>query len=194
MKNILKYTAILAAIIINSASLISKTSNNNVNQKFQLQLIVNNNTWDVNGENVANWPTTDIIWFYFDVTIDNITYDDNEFVSQNINNSNFNSNFHTGFGTTNVNKYPDIFWTNSNSELTLYTLNLDPSSTNTKINFTFGIFRDPYHYQNTYANNYLYDFHKTYSDNKNNGTKLIINANGDWGSNTANWGFQYYKF
>ena len=40
----------------------------------------------------------------------------------------------------------------------------------------------------------MYDFHKTYFDNKNNGTKVIINTNGDSTTNTANWEYQYYKF
>ena len=197
MKKLIMFMMTLVVIttsFIGLQNLTNKKIKNSSSQQFQLQLAIVNNTQDVNGRKFTNWENKDIVWFYFDIAIDDITYGDNEFVSQNINNYNFNSNFHSGFGTTNINNYPDIFWTNLNTEVILYTFNLDPKRTGAIINFTFGIFYNPYHYQNICVNNYLYNFYKTYYDTKNNGTRLTIYANGGWGSNTADWEFEYYKF
>ena len=60
--------------------------------------------------------------------------------------------------------------------------------------FIFGIYVGGFHYQNTAANNYQYNFRDEYNKTGNNGTRLVINANGGWTTNTANWGLQYYKF
>ena len=155
-----------------------------------MQLIINNRTSDVNG-NIINSDAFGgfYAWFYLDIKIDNNSYNCDNFYK--------NSNFHRYVIQDNnpiYAGYQDLFWTNPYTIVNLLTLNLDPSRTGIIINFTFGIFDGRFHYQNTYVSNYLYNFHKTYSDTKNNGTKLVINANGGWGSNTANWEFQYYKF
>ena len=194
MKKLIMPITVIATIIAsfaNMQNLINKKLNDN--PTFQLQIIVNNQTSDINGQKIFVKKQA---WFYLDLSIDNITYNDNNFIHQNINNSDFKSNFHSDLGSGNIYNYPDVFWTTPSSELTLYTItfNAIKSIDNTYINFTFGIFADNYHYQNTQANNYQYNFRKTYFNTKNNGTKIVINANGGWGTNTANWAFQYYKF
>ena len=149
---------------------------------YQFQLVINNKTSDVGGKNINTWTFGSAwIWFYLDLTINNVVYDNTNFKKENLN----NSNFHDGYSFNNTNfNYHDVFWTTPNSKVTLYTLNINKikSINNLNINFTFGIFASIFHYQNTQANNYQYNFRKTYSNTKTNGTKLVINANGDWGN------------
>ena len=191
-KIIMLFTTLVTTIasFTNIKNLTNKTTITNDDQKFQLKLIINNETNDVNGKRMNAYIGWLKAYFYLDITIDGKVYNGNK-------NSGFNtadSNYHP-FTPENgqLNSYWDVFWTNPNTLLNLITLNLDPDRTGVIINFTFKIY-DGFHYQNTEANNYVYNFHKTYSDNQNNGTELIINSNGSWGSNTASWEFQYYKF
>ena len=165
------------------------TNNPAKEMSYQLQLVINNQTEDINGKNINLHPALFLAWFYLDIKINSINYNDDSFIN-NTKKEN-NNDFH--YQNRDYN-YNDIFWTTPNKQTSILTLNLDPRLNQVRLNFTFGIFANQAHYQNTCANNYLYDFHKTYFDTKNNGTKLIINANGDWTTNTANWGFQYYKF
>ena len=94
----------------------------------------------------------------------------------------------------------DVFTTDKNTTTTLYSMILYSSLDYLTLDFTFGTFYSPvgavwYHSQLTLANNYNYNFYKAYVENDyDNGTKLVINANGGDGANNANWKFQYYKF
>ena len=153
---------------------------------YQLQLVINNKTTDINGNPIGYadgfiaWFYLDLSIFYLDLSINGKSYNATDFQKS----PSFHRSVKDFDGESIQAYYPDIFWTNINAI----------KSTNTIcINFTFGIF-DVFHYQNTCANNYLYNFYKAYFDTKSNGAKLIINSYGGWGSNTANWGFQYYKF
>ena len=191
MKKIITFIMILATIttsFVDVQILNNKKATSNDNQKFQLQLVINNQTSDVNGSFMGLADGT-VFWYYLDLKIDSTSYYVANFPKTSL--------LHTSVkgydGATLPAEYPDLFWTNSGSSATIFTLNLDPNKTGIVINFTFGIF-EICHYQNTYANNYLYNYWKIYSNTGYNGTKLIINSYGGWGSNTANWAFQFYKF
>ena len=75
---------------------------------------------------------------------------------------------------------------------------MDPTLPVVKIDFTFGTYYSVglwwQHAQLTLANNYQYNFIDEYNKTKNNGTKLIINAYGSTGANSANWELKHYKF
>ena len=186
-------TLIMVSVItitkfINMQNLNNKKINNNFIPSLQLQIIINNETSDVIGAPINIFNANTIIWFYLDITLDDKTY-----YQSNFNNGSFNTKAYTNDGKEINAPYQDTFWTDMNKLSDLITLNLDPNRTGIIINFTFGVF-DGFHYQLISVNNFLYNYNGIYINTHYNGTKLIINANGGWGSNTANWGLQFYKF
>ena len=159
-------------------NLISKKLKNNFDLTFQIQLLINNYA-----NNITS-PT----YFYLDFNFDGKAYNNNNFISQNKDNTFFSKDFHAG-------NYDDTFTINANSSVTLYTWTftqpinhpIDP----VKWEFKFGTFTGIFHYQLTSTNGvYVYD----YSSHFYNGTRIVVNAYGSASANIANWGLKYYKF
>ena len=187
MKKLILPIMILMTMITNFVNL--QNSNNkhltlNNAPRFELKVAVNNQT--------SNVGVLQLVCFYLDITVNGIAYNNNNF-DNDPNLQKFNKKPIYG------QKGLDIFIVNPNTEATLITTDLDPSLDFATIDFSFGTFYSPlghvwYHAQLTMAYKYQYNFYKTYVNTTNNGTKVVINANGSDGANSANWGFHYYKF
>ena len=179
-----KFTiAIMAlATMIASSKNMQNLGNKKINDndpKFQLQLVIVNNT-----ENVSLDNSDYITSFYLDIAINGITLTTKDFNNVDLDKVPYN--------------YNDTFRTEQTTK-TIYTLNLTPSSKHVHFNFHFGTLWQPTIFP-VYAHSELcnasidYYFYKVYNYTKNNGTQIVITANGYGGNNNANWQLEFYKF
>ena len=193
MKRITMIAMGLATIIASSTS-----SLNSINKqvksdpaptKYQLQLVVYNNTWNI--------PSMALTKFYLDIEINGTTYNCNDFQKYN----NDKDDLVTFLNTpTNHGGGNDVFIINSWAEVVLYSIDLNPKLCPAVWRFTFGTYYASLfggvwmHSQLTFADNYQYNFIDEYNKTKNNGTQIYITAGGDTGSNNASWTLKYYSF
>ena len=192
MRKILISAISLAAIIISGMNLTNKQniSSPDPNLPFQFQIVIKNLTNNVIGGTSNNFGT----WFYLDMTINSITYNNDNYKNIVIENGSNSGESTFIIGGRIGDK--DIFITPCGTETTILSMTMQ-QYTYFQMGFTFGTFYYDFGYQHaqlTFANNYLYHMYDEYANTGNNGTKLIINANGEAGANSANWEFQYYKF
>ena len=151
--------ATLFASFANMQNLTNKKNTSNSSQSFQLQLVINNRTSEINGaSNIWIFPNPNSFkgYFYLDnLNINGTTYNDDDFINYAIKTTNNDFHFQNRDGD-----YNDIFWTTPNKETTLITLsyNIIPSINTMWWSFIFGIYVGGFHYQNTAANNYQYNF------------------------------------
>ena len=183
MKKLIIPIMALAAIVASFASmqnLVNKS--NNTYTGYQLQVVINNNTSNVDGSN-------DNVWFYFDNFIVN-SY------APTVNFKN-NPNVILPGGDLGLDQYNDVFATHLGTSVTIFNWYLD-YALSFNLTFNFGTLYDLadvcgvwYHAQLVSVTNYLCSFvHQT----GKNGLRIVINAGGGTGANNANWGLDYYKF
>ena len=169
---------------------------------FQLQVAINNNTSNVNSNNAKSDPNDPNHyfrwdWFYIELSINGRAYNDDDFRINNKSSTIVPENSKNGSGS-----HKDVFATPCYSEAIILSLINTIESDN--IQFTFGTYYDLnkytipnkiwYHTQLTNANNYNYSLVNQFDNTGDAGAKLVINANGSKGANSANWGIHPYKF
>ena len=77
-------------------------------------------------------PIVFLAWFYLDIKINGIDYNDDNFITNTSKNN--NNDFYKN------SNYNDVFWTTPNKQIFILSLDLNPTLNQICLNFTFGIF------------------------------------------------------
>ena len=183
MKKLIMLIMALATLVASFASVQNSVNKNNNTLSFQLQVVVNNNTSNVDG--------TNDVWFYF-----NNFYLTTYAPSVNLKNVPGIILPSSGSG---ISQYHDVFATNLGTSVTIFNWNID-SAIFFDLSFNFGTFYKAgaanfwYHAQLVSVANTPCSFIKQLERTGDNGMRIVISANGGTGANSASWKLLPYKF